>query len=541
MRRRSFSVALAAVLLTAALAGCGGGQGNGNEGTGTAGSGTAPAGEFSYPVETDKVLTYWTGLSTNVSPNYANLGDTPFAEELMKQTGIKIEFQHPAAGQETEQFNLMIASGELPDLIEHSWLSYPGGPEKAIADGNIIALNEVFARYSPNISAYLAENPHIDKMIKTDKGNYYVYPFIRGDKELLPTIGLILRKDWLEDLSLEVPTTIDEWHTVLTSFKEEKGATAPFSFEFSMAALNQENPFAYAYGTKKDFYVGEDGKIHFGAAEEGYKNFLDMFSRWYAEGLIDPDIATVNLDQISAKMTNGSSGASIGWAGSRMGVWINAALASDPGYMLVAAPYPTLNKGDSPKMGQIENPYTNAGCVAITTQCREVELAARFLDYSYGEKGHMLFNFGVEGESYNMIDGYPTYADEVLRNPAGWPVAQSLSAYIRGNYNGPFVQDKRYLEQYYLIDEQKEAYKIWMRTEAEKYKVPPITPTEEESREYATIMNEINTYRDEMTLKFIFRQESLDSFDNYVNTMKGMGLERALEIQNAALDRYNAR
>ena len=54
-------------------------------------------------------------------------------------------------------------------------------------------------------------------------------------------------------------------------------------------------------------------------------------------------------------------------------------------------------------------------------------------------------------------------------------------------------------------------------------------------------MNEINTYRDEMTLKFILGDESLDKFDDYVKTLYDLGLERALEIQNAALERYNAR
>ena len=240
-------------------------------------------------------------------------------------------------------------------------------------------------------------------------------------------------------------------------------------------------------------------------------------------------------------MTNGQGGASMGWAGSRMGTWITAAQKTDPNYMLVAAPYPTLEKGAKPEMGQIDNRYPNQGCVAITTSCKNVELAARLLDYAYSEEGHMLFNFGIEGESYTMIDGYPTYTDQILNNPEGWSVAQSLSAYIRGNYNGPFVQDIRYLEQYYTLENQRETPTVWGSSNAAAHKVPPITPTAEESKEFSTIMNEINTYRDEMTLKFIFGTESLDQFDQYVKTIENMGLNRALEIQNAALERYNSR
>ncbi|NMB34445.1 MAG: extracellular solute-binding protein, partial [Clostridium sp.] len=492
MKRRIFSAMLATILAIATFAGCKGTTDKKTTDT-PAPSKSTPAAttdktpevsEFSYPIKTDKVLTYWMNIEGSVSANYANIGDTPFGKNLMKSTGVTIEFLHPPAGQADEQFNLMIASGELPDIIERSWLTYPGGPEKAIGDGNIIALNEVLEKYSPNLSAYLAANPEIDKMIKTDAGNYYIYPFIRGDEELLPTIGPIIRKDWLEDLSLEMPTTIDEWYTVLTKFKEEKGATAPFSFEWGSGSLTNALPFAYAYGSTRNFYLGKDGKIHYGAAEEPYKEFLTTFAKWYKEGLVDPDIATVKLDQLSAQMTNGTSGASMGWAGSRMGVWVNAGIASDPNYMLAAAPYPTLNKGDYPEMGQLENPHPNQGNAAITTQCKDVELAARFLDFAYSEAGHMLYNFGEEGVSYTMINGYPTYTQDVLKHPDGWPVAQALAANIRGNYNGPFVQDKRYLEQYYTFDEQKQAPLVWGQTNGGKYRVPPVTPTSEESSEY---------------------------------------------------------
>lgn len=549
-RKKVLAVLLSAVMAVGALTACGndGGQPASqpqqSSETGQTGSSEVTSQdekEFTYPMDTNTVLTYWCDLNQNVSANFSNLGDTPFGQEWQKQTGVTIEFQHPPANQGNEQFSLLLADGDLPDLMEYSWMSYPGGPEKAIQDGNIYELTDIINQYCPNIRKYLDENPDIDRMVKTDEGHYYCFPFIRGDDKLCNTIGPMLRQDWLEELNLEVPTTVDEWHDVLVAFRDEKGATAPFTWEYTMGSLTSADPFAYAYGTCRDFYLGDDGKVHFGPAEEGYKQYLELFHQWYDEKLIDQDLATLALDQVSAKITSGESGASIGWAGSRMGTWINAAVKTDPDFMLVAAPYPTLNKGDTPEMGQIDNRYPNQASVAITTSCKDIETAARLMDYAYSEEGHMLFNFGIEGESYEMIDGYPTYTDKILNNPDGWSVAQSMSAYIRGNYNGPFVQDLRYIEQYYTIETQKVSNQIWGATNAASHKVPPITPTTEESKEYSTIMNEINTYRDELTLKFIFGDESLDNFDKFVQTLYELGLDRALEIQNAALERYNAR
>ena len=74
-----------------------------------------------------------------------------------------------------------------------------------------------------------------------------------------------------------------------------------------------------------------------------------------------------------------------------------------------------------------------------------------------------------------------------------------------------------------------------------KYTIPPITPNAEESKEIARIMTEVNTYRDECTLKFILGTMDMSEWDNYVSTIKSMGIDKVLEMENAALERYNAR
>ena len=536
---------LTAVSLSAGLlAGCGGSASSASSsaaGSSTAAdSANAATEEFSYPMS-GKELTYWCELNTNVSANYTNMGDTPFGQGLMERTGVTITYLHPPTGQLNEQFNLILADGDLPDIMEYTWQSYPGGPQKAIEDGNILALNDIIDQYCPNLKAYLEAHPDVDRQCKTDEGNYYMFPFVRGDDSLRVSTGLMIRQDWLNDLGLEMPTTIDEWHDVLTAFKTEKGATAPFAFEYTTPSLRNNWPFMSAYNTTAEFYVGDDGKIHYGPAEENYKEFLATMNQWYKEGLLDPDMPTAQLDQVSAKMTSGASGASLGWIGSRMGVWTTAAKETDPNYDLEAAPVPTLNKGETAKMGPMDNVVVNNGGAAITTRCKDIEAAACLLDWAYSDEGHMYYNFGTEGESYTMENGEPVYTDLILNNPDGLPIAQAMSGYIRGNYNGPFVQDVRYAQQYYTMDCQKKAQATWTVPEASEHVLPPITPSSGESEEFSAIMNEINTYRDEMTLKFILGTESLDNFDKFVDTMNQMNLKRAIEIENSALDRYNAR
>lgn len=515
---------LTAATLTMALAGCG--QNKQQE---------AVNFEFeSYPIQTDATLSYWLALNSNVSSVSEDLGKTPFAQELEKQTGVHVKFIHPPLGQELDQLNILLASENLPDIIENNWYDFAGGPIKALQDDFIIDLTDVIAKDSPNLVKYLEEHPEVNKMVKTDDSRYYVYPFIRDDEKLLIMLGIVVRQDWLDELGLDMPETIDEWHTVLTAFKEKKGAQAPLSYQPNMLTFGG---FIGAYGILKGFTV-EDGKVIYGPADPRYKEFLTTFAQWYKEGLIDTDIANVDSKAQDATVLNGRTGVTYGYAGSGLGRWSQAIQEKDPKAKLVSAPNVAAKKGETPKIGYKDMQYSPQGGAAITTSCKNVSLAARFLDYGYSEEGRKLFNFGIEGESYNMVDGYPTYTDKIMNNPDGLSIGSAMGQYCRANYHGPFIQAKEYVEQYYTTQEQKDALVVWGNSEAEKYNLPKIIFTPEESSEVANILNNITTYVDEKTVRYIIGLEDLSTFDSYIEELKNFGLDRMLELYQGAYERY---
>lgn len=542
--RRVFAFSFALLWLAALLAACSSGGGTPAAGNGgdVQSEPAETAETTTYPIQTDKKLTYWGEISANLTGLKASHNDIPFFQDWQKNTGVSLEFSAPPTGQAKEALNVLLASGDLPDMVEYNFLSFPGGPEKAIGDGYIIKLNDLIDQYAPNLKKYLQENPDVDKMIKTDSGNYYAFPFIRGDEYLRVFQGPIIRKDWLDELGLPVPETIDEWTATLRAFKEKKGAAAPLSFVSKPRFFNESGNGAFigAFGVNRGFYQ-EDGIVKFGPAEPGFKEYLSLFRDWYAEGLLDKNAATADSKALDSNMASGATGATVGNTGAGIGKWQPLIEENDPDGVLVAAPYPVLHKGDTPKFGQRNQAYSSEGTVAVTTSAKDPELAVRMLDYGYSEEGHMFFNFGTEGVSYNMIDGYPTYTDLLTKNPDKLAPAQMISMYTRASYNGPFVQDKRYAEQYFALQTQRDAVEIWQKTDSAKYNLPSITPTPEESAEYATIMNDIDTLVDEMTLKIILGTEPLDSYEDYVNKMKSLNLDRAIEIQTAALQRYNNR
>lgn len=506
----------------------------------TAPAAAAPA---SYPLKTDKTLTYWGELPGNVTGVKAAHADIPFFQDWQKKTGVPLKFQAPPTNQGQQALNVLLASGDLPDMIEFDWQgAFPGGPEKAIKDGYILKLNDTIDKFAPNLKKYLKDHPDIDKQVKTDNGSYYSFPFIRGDDYLRVYQGPIIRKDWLDELGLPIPETIDDWYTTLKAFKEKKGATAAFSVVSVPRPFNElaNGAFASAYGVTRDFYI-DNGAIKFGPAEKGYKDFLATLHKWYEEGLIDKNFATADSKALDANMASGATGVTVNNAGGGIGKWQPLITAKDPKGVLIAAPYPVLKKGDIAMYGQKDPSFSPGGMVAITASSKNIETAAKLLDYGYSEEGHNYFNFGSEGVSYKMENGYPKYTDLVMKNPDKLAPAQALSLYVRGNYNGPFVQDKRYIEQYLALQTQRDAVTTWQKTDVDKHKLPPITATPEESTELAKIMTDLNTLVDEMTLKIILGTEPVDSFEKYQEKFKSVKLSRALEIKKASLDRYNKR
>lgn len=553
MKRKALSAAIMILVAIIVIAGCSGNNtGNTTNNTGGNNSGQtsnnnnnnntnnnnasetpAASDETNYPGE----ITYWTQLNTNVAASLVDHSQMGVYKKIEELTGTQVKWQHPSGegAQILEQFNLMLASRNLPDVIEHNWVTVDRGPDGAINNGTILRLNELIEEHAPNLTAYLDANPNVKKMVTTDEGNMFGFPFLRGHDLLMVYHGPIFRQDWLDKLNLEVPTTIEEWEQVLLAFKENNNNQPPFILP--LARIVEGVSILGAYGIPLEFYQ-VNGEVRYGSMQPEFKEFLTLMNRWYDMGLLDPDFAAIDQTLLDAKITNSQLLVFAGNAGSGIGKYMGL-MRDDPDFKLMGAPYPTLNKGETPLWGQKDYAYPGL-TAAVTTAAKNPEEVVKWLDFAYGEEGSLLFNFGVEGESYEMIDGYPTYTDNMYNHPDGLPLGQALSQYVRSTHGGPFVQDLRYFEQYMELPEQLAAVEEWSKPTNEM-KMPLVTPTAEESRKYSSIMSDLNVYREEMTIKFIMGSESLDKFDEYVDTLKAMGIEEAITIQKSALDRYNSR
>jgi putative aldouronate transport system substrate-binding protein len=139
-----------------------------------------------------------------------------------------------------------------------------------------------------------------------------------------------------------------------------------------------------------------------------------------------------------------------------------------------------------------------------------------------------------------MVDGYPTYTDLITKDPNNSMTVQ-LSQYTMAYDTGPFIQDKRYLEQYASLPEQKQAWEAWADTNMSEHLMPPIYLESDEMNEISALVTSVETYANECVLKTIMGVESIDNYDNAIQEMKTRGLDKILERYQAAYERYKAR
>ena len=173
--------------------------------------------------------TFWMPLDSAVAQTMNSLGEHQFYKAVNEATGINMNFIHPAQGSTgSEAFQILLASNNMPDIVAYAWggTAYAGGPDTAIADGVIIALNDYLEEYAPNYYNYMEgeiakEADYIyKKTALSDQGNYFGFRTINiGSYGCFD--GLYVRKDLLDKWGFDIPTTIDEWEAVFKKAKEE--------------------------------------------------------------------------------------------------------------------------------------------------------------------------------------------------------------------------------------------------------------------------------------------------------------------------------
>lgn len=498
---------------------------------------TAETGEFQLPiVDEPTTLSYFVADDSNAAIMTTDWNDNEFYQEMERRTGVHLEFEMVSSADYQTNFNLMIASGNLADMIYVGASYYAEGVDAAIDDGYFLDLTDLVDEYMPNYERIRTSDVQYELLSTTDSGRLGAVYELRQSKQG-PWLGLWIRQDWLDDLGLETPVTFDDYHEVLTAFKNEKGATAPLILNFS-GSDGEFGTMSGGLNVLNSWQLDETGKVNFGPYMDAWKEYVTIMHQWYTEGLIDPDfMATDERTADMAKVVTGASGL---FAALYTMPSVYEAASEDPNMNLAPVNPPVMNEGDEGHI-RLRDSYTS-GNTAISADSENWEVALRWLDYLYTDEGALLANYGVEGDTFEFNeDGEPEFTDKILANENGWTMTQTVASYLCPSAGIANWSD--WTRELAGVPEKDQAcYDVWSEF-SDDWRLPSsVTLTQEESTERAALYADISTIVKEQTAQFISGALDIESnWDAYISALEASGMERAIEITQAAYDRYLAR
>ena len=498
---------------------------------------TAETGEFQLPiVDEPTTLSYFVADDSNAAIMTTDWNDNEFYQEMERRTGVHLEFEMVSSADYQTNFNLMIASGNLADMIYVGASYYAEGVDAAIDDGYFLDLTDLVDEYMPNYERIRTSDVQYELLSTTDSGRLGAVYELRQSKQG-PWLGLWIRQDWLDDLGLETPVTFDDYHEVLTAFKNEKGATAPLILNFS-GSDGEFGTMSGGLNVLNSWQLDETGKVNFVPYMDAWKEYVTIMHQWYTEGLIDPDfMATDERTADMAKVVTGASGL---FAALYTMPSVYEAASEDPNMNLAPVNPPVMNEGDEGHI-RLRDSYTS-GNTAISADSENWEVALRWLDYLYTDEGALLANYGVEGDTFEFNeDGEPEFTDKILANENGWTMTQTVASYLCPSAGIANWSD--WTRELAGVPEKDQAcYDVWSEF-SDDWRLPSsVTLTQDESTERAALYADISTIVKEQTAQFISGALDIESnWDAYISALEASGMERAIEITQAAYDRYLAR
>lgn len=506
-------------------------------------------------------------------------GDMWVVQHLEEMLNIKLEITEVTSEAFTEKMNLAFATNTLPNIflngLEDTDIVTYG------SQGIILPLNDyINEEHTPNLVEIFEMYPQGRAALTYPDGNIYNLRGFNANSESREFVRarFFMNTQWLENVGMQAPATLDEFYDVLMAFKEQDANgngdpddEIPLGGMYGKNNQHADLVILAALGHLSDRVEAIDGEVVYVPAEPAYKEYLTYMNKLYTSGLLDPEYFTQTRDQHNAKMTEGIVGAFVNAA-----QWYNI---DDPElWGQYDGIYPMTSDINDEQMWPA-NDITFIGHFILTNTLtdEEAQLAMKIPDFTYTMEGRAALT--VPGVPRGTFEEYPDWGYDYLTNECP-DLETAIATYKRqltevlavegfDSYNAfrhiychptwgkfPTLEITEYLNPFRFelrayVEESGEPWYSPTSPEAQLSRVietyyvpyqqvgwPTVRMTAEENDRLGLIEADLLPYLEQMESKIIIGDLDISAYDEMVEGMRARGMDELIEIHQAAYDRW---
>lgn len=382
------SSVLCAVMMGSLFSGCG------NE------AGSKPGSTASAKTGDKKEAPMKIKMVNRLDTNYV-MDNNPIIKKMEELNNIKIDLEIPPQANYNDRINIIMASGDLPDLL-YIW-NLDNKYASFAKEGILLPVDEYLSD-APNIAAK-ATKEQLQAAFVPDTGKLHAVARPHAGNNF----GALIRKDWLDKLGLQMPNTVEEFKAVAKAFTEKdpdgngKNDTYGVLIKADTVSALTDASVTGVFGVRPLMMQDKNGKIVIPEADGSYMKFLDFYRELYAMKAMDQEFYLNKGNAARDKWKQGKGGILIDVMKS------NELFATNTTDLTKANPqakvdflFPLKN----PEDGKRYSYQTTSvwGGYAITRAAKDPKRIMKFIDWGFSDEGITVTTAGVKGVTYEELD-----------------------------------------------------------------------------------------------------------------------------------------
>ena len=471
------------------------------------------------------------------SSDLSRLEEWPIIRMMEDESNVHVEwmiFPHEVA---MERKNILINTGEYPDVIG-GWLISRGDVVRyGASEGIFIPLERLFEEHAPNIMEAI-NSPGVRAEMTLTNGHIYSPPYMVDS----PTVsnGPWIYQPWLDALGLQMPKTTDELTEVLRAFRDNdpNGNGRPQDV-IPFGVRGDQIGWAMAFfgypviEGDGDMFVLVNGTPTFAATMDFYKDAIKFFAGWFAEGIMDPELFTQDID-----MMRGKGRTELPTYGSIVSYFPGDISPGPdendlPIRMAEYVPIPPLTnpQGNTPHWRRSSyGSYVFTNQVVVTDNASNPETIVRWFDYLYSPEISIQYSWGVLGiELENVSPGVYTHMEESLLEDGLFRHIGAMPRFVR-----PGTELLRSPGDQIAFETTENMDRVWANNITEM--IPGLWLDADTAAEIATTRTDIRSYIIQKRAEWISGVADIDAeWDAYVEQIDRLGLPKLTDVILTAL------